>query len=182
MTDFKAELLPLMPNLRAFARSLCGDSDWADDLVQETILRAWASQATYEPGTNLKAWIFTILRNYFYNELRKRKRSVELHNDRAALEVGVNESQPANLHLQDLGRELQKLAPDQREALMLVSVEGCSYEEAARICDCAVGTVKSRVARARRELENKLGGADVGMTARSGNGVGGSIQVVRTAS
>jgi len=182
MSDFKSELLPLLPNLRAFARSLCGNGDWADDLVQETVMRAWASQSTYQPGTNLKAWAFTILRNYFYNELRKRKRSVELHNDRAALEVGVNESQPTHLHLQDLQRELQKLAPDQREALLLVSVDGFSYEDAAQICGCAVGTVKSRVARARRQLEERLGGPEVGVTANAGNGVGGAIHAVRTVS
>lgn len=178
MIEFKQELLPLLPNLRAFARSLCGSSDWADDLVQETILRAWANRQSYQPGSNLKAWLFTILRNYFYNEVRKRRRSIELHNDQAALEVGVAEAQPTNLHLQDLARALEDLSQDQREALVLVSVDGFSYEEAARICACAIGTVKSRVARARRELESKLGGPDVGVSAGGLNtGATGSMRV-----
>jgi RNA polymerase sigma-70 factor, ECF subfamily len=172
MSDFKQELLPLLPNLRAFARSLCGSSDWADDLVQETILRAWANRTSYEPGSNLKAWLFTILRNYFYNEVRKRRRSVELHNDQAALEVGVAEGQPTSLHLQDLARALEELSQDQREALTLVSIGGLSYEDAAKMCNCAVGTVKSRVARARRELELKLGGPDVGVPANGGANAG----------
>lgn len=164
MAAFKQELVELIPNLRAFSRSLCGNSDWADDLVQEAIMRAWAYQGSFEPGTNLKAWLFTILRNYFYSELRKKKRSLEMQNDAAALEAGVRAAQPSKLHLNDLVRELGRLTPDQREALILVSVNGFSYEEAAEICGCAVGTVKSRVARARRELETRLGGPEVDST------------------
>jgi RNA polymerase sigma-70 factor, ECF subfamily len=168
MVDFKSELLPLIPGLRAFARSLCGNSDAADDLVQESLLRAWASQESYQEGTNLKAWIFTILRNHFYNELRKRKRYVSMPNESAVLETVTGENQSAALHLQDLARELDRLPPDQRDALLLVSVEGFSYEECARICDCAVGTIKSRVARARRELEKRLEGADAGVARGQG--------------
>lgn len=160
MTTFKQELVELIPNLRAFSRSLCGNSDWADDLVQEAIMRAWAHQGSFEAGTNLKAWLFTILRNHFYSELRKKRRNRETQNDAAALEASVQATQPSKLHLNDLVRELARLSADQREALILVSVNGFSYEEAAEICGCAVGTVKSRVARARRELEARLGGPD----------------------
>ncbi|MCP5433805.1 MAG: sigma-70 family RNA polymerase sigma factor [Alphaproteobacteria bacterium] len=159
--SFKDDMIALVPNLRAFARSLCGSADWADDLVQETVLRAWTHRARFEPGTNLKAWLFTILRNYFFNEVRKRRRQVDVGTDSGALEVGIRENQSTALHLNDLVRELAKLAPSQREALILIAVDGFSYEDAARICGCAVGTIKSRVARARRELEEKLGGPDI---------------------
>lgn len=164
MGSFKQDLVALLPNLRAFSRSLCGNSDWADDLVQEAVVRAWANRTSFQEGTNLKAWLFTILRNHFYSELRKKRRSLELQNEAAALEAGVRAEQPSKLHLNDLVRELGRLTADQREALILVSVNGFSYEEAAEICGCAVGTVKSRVARARRELEVRLGGAEVDST------------------
>jgi RNA polymerase sigma-70 factor (ECF subfamily) len=179
MSSFKTDLIDLLPNLRAFARSLCGNPDWADDLVQEAIVRAWANQTSFQPGTNLKAWLFTILRNYFYNEIRKKKRSVELEGQDGTLQVGLNESQPAQLHLADLARELGKLSPEQREALILISVDGFSYEKAADICNCAVGTVKSRVARARKQLEARLGGPDIGTVLP--RAAGGSIMgITRT--
>lgn len=165
MTTFKADLTALIPNLRAFARSLCGDAVWADDLVQEAVMRAWANREKYEEGTNLKAWLFTILRNFFFNELRKKKRFRENNNADTAPENAVHESQLSSLHLKDLVRALGKLPPDQREALILTSVDGFSYDETAEICGCAVGTIKSRVARARRELEEQLGGADIGPSA-----------------
>lgn len=163
--EFKAEMTALLPNLRAFARSLCGNADWADDLVQEAIMRAWANRTSYEPGTNMKAWLFTILRNYFFNEVRKKKRFVQMDQENNARETGMHESQPSRMHLRDLVRELGKLPADQREALILTSVDGFSYEEAAEICDCAVGTIKSRVARARRELETQLDGPEIGQAA-----------------
>lgn len=163
--DFRAELMALVPNLRGFARSLCGNADWTDDLVQETIMRAWANQKSFEPGTNMKAWLFTILRNYFFNELRKKKRVVEMQRENGALETGMHETQSSSLHLNDLVRELDRLRPDQREALILTAVDGFSYEEAAEISGCAVGTIKSRVARARRELEERLGGPEIGRAA-----------------
>lgn len=161
MTTFKNDLIMLLPNLRGFARSLCGNPDWADDLVQETILRAWASQSSFAPGTNLKAWMFTILRHYFYNEVRKRRHSAEVGSAEPPEGV-VNECQPTQLHLADLARELNHLPAEQREALILTSVHGFSYEQVASICSCALGTAKSRVARARRALTDRLGGPDVG--------------------
>lgn len=161
MTTFKDDLIALLPNLRAFARSLCGNPDWADDIVQETILRAWASQSGFEPGTNLKAWLFTILRHYFYNEVRKRRHSAEVRSEEPPQGV-VNECQPLQLHLADLARELTHLPAEQREALILTSVHGFSYEQVASICNCALGTAKSRVARARRALTERLGGPEIG--------------------
>lgn len=158
MPGFKQDLVEQIPHLRAFSRFLCGSPDWADDLVQETILRAWAHRGSFEPGSNLKAWLFTILRNHFYSEMRKKKRSVELQLSATPAEIGVAAAQPEKLHFKDLVREVGRLAPAQREALILVSVNGLSYEEASAVCGCAVGTVKSRVARARRELEARLGG------------------------
>jgi RNA polymerase sigma-70 factor (ECF subfamily) len=165
MSTFKSDLTSLLPNLRAFARSLCGDGVWADDLVQEAVMRAWANREKYQEGTNLKAWLFTILRNHFYNEIRKNKRYQDVGDGDSAPENAVHESQLNSLHLKDLVRELGKLPADQREALILTSVDGFSYDEAAIICGCAVGTIKSRVARARRELEAQLGGADIGPAA-----------------
>ncbi len=154
MTEFKQELLPLVPHLRAFARGLCRDRDWADDLVQETILKAWANRASYEPQSKLKAWLFTILRHQFYNELRKRRRTVEVDGDQAAFLVGVPESQSVHLHLKDVASAIDGLAHSRREALGLICIDGVSYIDAAKRCGCPVGTIKSRVARARRELED----------------------------
>ncbi len=171
MTSFKDDLIALLPNLRAFARSLCGNPDWADDIVQETILRAWASQHAFEPGTNLKAWMFTILRHYFYNEVRKRRHSAEVRSADPPQAI-VDECQPLQLHLADLSRELNKLPAEQREALILTSVHGFSYEQVASICNCALGTAKSRVARARRALTERLGGPEIGtVLSRSGEAV-----------
>ena len=161
MTSVKDDLIELLPNLRAFARSLCGNPDWADDIVQETILRAWASQHGFEQGTNLKAWMFTILRHYFYNEVRKRRHSSEVRGGEPP-QGSVDECQPLQLHLADLARELSHLPAEQREALILTSVHGFSYEQVASICNCALGTAKSRVARARRALTERLGGPEIG--------------------
>ncbi len=161
MNTFTQELLPLMPNLRGFAQSLCRNPDKADDLVQEALLKAWACRARYQPNSNLKAWLFTILRNHFYNDIRKSKNSIELRNDSAALEVGVREDQTSHLHFMDVAKEVAALSADHRQALQLTTVDGLSYIEAAKVCDCAIGTVKSRVARARRHLEKKFMDRDV---------------------
>lgn len=168
MTSFKDDLLSMLPKLRAFARALCSNSAMVDDLVQETILRAWANQSTFQVGTNIRAWLFTIMRNYYYNEIRRKKRLVDLDGKNGPLDIVVGESQPTCLHLKDLERELASLPIEQREVLILVSVGGFSYEEVAKICNCAVGTIKSRVARARAQLLDRLEGADVGATAAPG--------------
>ncbi|HVT25774.1 MAG TPA: sigma-70 family RNA polymerase sigma factor [Rhizomicrobium sp.] len=156
--DFKSELLALIPFLRAFARSLCGNPETADDLAQETLVKAWQSRDTFIPGTNLKAWLFTILRNQFYSDRRRAWRQAPWDQDSAERIPGSREDQGWAAELSDTARALRCLSDEQREALILVGAGGFSYEDAAAICHCAVGTVKSRVARARRALINILDG------------------------
>jgi len=151
------DLLASIPNLRAFAVSLTGNSERADDLVQETLVKAWSKFHTFQEGTNLRAWLFTILRNEFYSQLRKRGREVEDAEGTYAARLATQPSQSAHMDLSDFRRALVQLPPDQREALVLVGASGFSYEEAAEICACAVGTIKSRVSRARNRLGELLG-------------------------
>src|SRR5215218_2088449 len=145
-------LLGAVPSLRAFAISLSGNVDRADDLVQDTLMRALANIHRFEPGTNLHAWLFTILRNHFHSEYRKRKREVEDADGSYASRLTTIPGQEARLDLEDFQKALMKLSADQREALLLVGAEGLSYEEAAEICGCVLGTLKSRVNRARTRL------------------------------
>jgi len=156
--DFRTELLALIPFLRAFARSLCGNPETADDLAQETLVKAWQSRDTFIPGTNLKAWLFTILRNQFYSDRRRAWRQAPWDQESAERIPGSREDQNWAAELSDTARALRCLSDEQREALILVGAGGFSYEDAAAICHCAVGTVKSRVARARRALINILDG------------------------
>jgi RNA polymerase sigma-70 factor, ECF subfamily len=149
-------LLALIPNLRAFGVSLCGDVDRADDLVQETLLKAWDHLESFQEGTNLRAWLFTILRNTYFSECRRRRREVEDRDGKAA-DLAVHPGQQGHIDMQDFRRALNLLPPDQREALVLVGAAGFSYEEAAGISGCAVGTIKSRVNRARGKLTELLG-------------------------
>lgn len=158
--DFRSELLALIPFLRAFARSLCGNPETADDLAQETLVKAWQSRDTFIPGTNLKAWLFTILRNQFYSDRRRSWRQAPWDQEFAERIPGTREDQTWAAELSDTARALRCLSDEQREALILVGAGGFSYEDAAAICHCAVGTVKSRVARARRALINILDGND----------------------
>jgi RNA polymerase sigma-70 factor (ECF subfamily) len=156
--DFKSELLSLIPFLRAFARSLCGNPEMADDLAQEALVRAWQSRDSFVPGTNLKAWLFTILRNQFYSDRRRAWRQAPWDQESAERIPGSTQDQNWAADLSDTARALRSLSDEQREALILVGAGGFSYEEAAAICHCAVGTVKSRVARARRTGINILVG------------------------
>lgn len=149
---FKTDLMANLPTLRAFAISLVGKVDRADDLVQETLMKAWANRTSFNAGTNMRAWLFTILRNEFYTYFRKRRREVEDADGKIAATVGVAPEQHSKLDFQDLQSALDKLPVDQREALLLVSASELSYEEAASICGVAVGTIKSRVSRARVRL------------------------------
>src|SRR3984885_16045852 len=158
--DFKTELLSLIPFLRAFARSLTGNQEGADDLAQETLVKAWQSRATFIPGTNLKAWLFTILRNQFYSDRRRAWRQAPWDQDAAERIPGSAGEQTWAAELSDTARALTSLSDEQREALILVGAGGFSYEDAAAICHCAVGTVKSRVARARRALISVLDGEE----------------------
>jgi RNA polymerase sigma-70 factor (ECF subfamily) len=151
------DLIAAIPNMRAFAISLCGNRDHADDLVQEALVKAWNHLDSFEEGTNLKAWLFTILRNSYFSELRKAKREVADSEGQLAAKLSVPPEQQGHLDLLDLNRALSKLPLDQREALILVGAEGFSYEDAANISGCAVGTVKSRVNRARARLNELMG-------------------------
>lgn len=154
--DFSAELVRILPHLRAFARGLCGRADLADDLVQEAASKAWAARTRFEQGTSLKAWTFTILRNHFLNEIRKYRREVNLGDDTAHLNLAERARQEDQLHLNDLERALQKLPDERREALLLVGASGFTYEQAAEVCGVAVGTMKSRVSRGRAALAEVL--------------------------
>jgi RNA polymerase sigma-70 factor (ECF subfamily) len=170
VSDFKADLVALIPFLRAFARSLCGHADEADDLAQETLTRAWKARHSFAPGTNLKAWVFTILRNQFYSERRRSWRQMAWDQDKAERIPSGSNDQEAASHLSDLARAMHGLTAEQREALILVSVGGFAYAEAASICGCAIGTVKSRVARARANLITLLDGGDKLPEARRAGG------------
>ncbi|MEL6372362.1 MAG: sigma-70 family RNA polymerase sigma factor [Pseudomonadota bacterium] len=153
----KKDLVAQIPNLRGFAYSLCGNASRADDLVQETLMRAWGAIDSFQEGTNLRAWLFTILRNAFYTEHRKRRAEVEDVDGEMTAQLKSPAGQHAHMDMKDFQAALDRLPDDQREALVLVGAAGCSYEEAANICGCAVGTIKSRVNRARNRLVNELG-------------------------
>src|SRR5215469_2008413 len=155
------QVLATVPSLRAFAISLCGNIDRADDLVQETLLRALTHIDSFEPGTNMSAWLFTILRNLFRSEYRKRRREVEDGDGRFSANLKSQPGQPSHIEFQEMRAALAKLPPDQREALILVAASGFSYEEAAQICGSAVGTIKSRVNRARARLAELLAIEDI---------------------
>lgn len=150
------EILDIVPNLRAFARSLTHRHDVADDLVQETLLKSLKNIDKFEQGTNLRAWLFTILRNTFYSNLRKKSREVEDADGNIAAQLVSGEEQTGRLEMRDFYHAFVQLPPAQREALILVGASGFSYDEAASICECAVGTIKSRVNRARQTLTEML--------------------------
>jgi RNA polymerase sigma-70 factor (ECF subfamily) len=156
-SDMKDRLIAFLPNLRAFAFSLCGQHDRADDLVQETLLKAWSHLDSFQEGTNLRAWLFTILRNTFITEMRRRRREVEDADGKNAEGLSVAPAQQGHIDMQDVRKALALLPPRQREALVLVGAVGMSYDETAEITKCAVGTVKSRVNRARSRLAQLLG-------------------------
>jgi RNA polymerase sigma-70 factor (ECF subfamily) len=149
---FKAELTALIPHMRAFARSLCHHAAEADDLAQEGLLKAWHGRASYQPGTNLKAWTFMIVRNQFYSDKRRSWRSTQLDPETAERTLVAVSDPTASLELDEVRRALAKLPEDQREALILIGAGGLSYDEVAEICGCAIGTIKSRVSRARDRL------------------------------
>ncbi len=149
-------LVAQIGSLRAFAVSLCGDRERADDLVQETLFKAWNHLNSFKEGTNLKAWLFTILRNTYFSERRKRKREVEDADGSYAARLSSRPEQYGHMDMKDFQAALSQLPDDQREALILIGAAGFSYEEAAAISECAVGTIKSRVNRARTRLADML--------------------------
>ncbi|HZV19819.1 MAG TPA: sigma-70 family RNA polymerase sigma factor [Sphingobium sp.] len=155
--DFRRELTGVAPHLRAFARGLCGRPDYADDLVQETLLKAWAARDSFQPGTSMRSWTFVILRNVYLSEARRNRFRGDYDPDAAERLLSQQASQEDGLHMGDLRNAMMRLSPERREALLLVGAGGFSYEEASEIAHCAVGTMKSRVARARRSLEEMLG-------------------------
>jgi len=151
--DFKEQLALVIPQLRAFGRSLSGDRDLADDLVQETLMKAWGARARFQAGTNMRAWTFIILRNLYFSQVRRRRFRGEWDELTADRILAAPASQDKHVELGDVQRALLQLPQSQREALILVGAGGFAYEEAAEICGVAVGTIKSRVARGRVALE-----------------------------
>ncbi len=148
----RTQVLEFLPAVRAFARSLTRNRTEADDLVQETLLKALSNIDKFDPGTNLRAWLFTILRNTYYTEIRKRRRENDGMAALAQQDTNIGPSQEWSATLTSLKDALARLPDDQREALVLVGAAGLSYEEAAEVCGCALGTIKSRVNRARAKL------------------------------
>lgn len=158
--EFRNELVAIMPSLRAFARGLCGNRDLADDLAQDALTRAWGARLSFAKGTNFRAWIYIILRNQFYTTIRKNSRMVAWDPDIAARTLIAPDSQQDIINLKDVEKALQKLPAEQREVLILVGAGGVAYEEAAEIMGCAVGTIKSRLARGRAALAALIDGPD----------------------
>jgi len=157
---FKKQIAAVIPQLRAFGRSLSGSSDRADDLVQEAVLRAWAARDRFQEGTSFKAWTFTILRNLFLSQMRRTRFTAEWDDLAAERVLAAPADQDRHIHVADVQRALEKLPEAQREALVLVGAGGVTYEEAAEICDCPIGTIKSRVARGRTALIAMIEGMD----------------------
>lgn len=153
--SFEHDLLQLQPDLNRFARGLAGDPAAAEDLVQETLARALQHRGKFTPHSNLRAWTFTILRNFHHSQWHKEKRSVPWEE---WFEKGTESlpEQEAGLMLDELFGQVCALSECQRQALLLIGVEGCSYDEAAAMAKCPVGTMKSRVSRARESLQAAL--------------------------
>ena len=160
---FRAELIALIPHIRAFAKSMCGDPTAGDDLAQDALLKALAAHASYVPGTNMKAWVFTIVRNAFYSGKRRSWRDVQLDSQVAERTLKATTDPTAALELDEVRRALQHLPDVQREALIMIALPGgFSYEEADEVAGCAVGTIKSRVSRARDRIALILAEASFG--------------------
>lgn len=154
--DPRDELVEHLQSLRAFAMSLTRNSAAADDLVQDTIVKAWSNIEKFQPGTNMRAWLFTILRNTFYSVRRKRSREVADVEGELAAQMAEKPAHDGRLALSDFEKAFVQLPDEQREALLLVGASGFSYEEAANMCNCAVGTIKSRANRGRKRLAELL--------------------------
>ena len=158
---FKTLLAAVIPHLRAFGRSLSGNADTADDLVQETMLKAWTARDRFVAGTNMRAWTHVILRNIYFSQTRRARFKGEWDDYSADLLLAIPAGQESHIALGDMQRALMQLPAEQREALVLMGAGGMTCEEVAVICDCATGTVKSRVARARMALRALLDGGQL---------------------
>jgi RNA polymerase sigma-70 factor (ECF subfamily) len=156
-TEFGRALLAIVPQLRVFARSLCRRQDEADDLVQETLLRAWEARDSLRTPDKIKPWALTILRNAYNIERRKRRFQVEDGDGTFAAQLSVSDAQSVSVDFHDVMKAFDKLSAEHRDVIMLICVQGLSYEDAARICGTAVGTIKSRLSRARNSLAASLG-------------------------
>ncbi|MFZ4745426.1 MAG: sigma-70 family RNA polymerase sigma factor [Sphingomonas sp.] len=176
--EFKAELVLIIPQLRAFGRSLSGNRDLADDLVQETLMKAWAARSRFQAGTNMRAWTFIILRNLFLSQMRRSRFTGEWDDLTADRLLAAPAGQDRQIELGDVQRALQHLPQTQREALILVGAGGFAYEEAADICGVAVGTIKSRVARGRVALEALLSGNTLEPRARFERGPRSALDTI----
>ena len=164
--EFREALIREMPELRAFAVSLTGSFHMADDLLQETLLKAWSNAAGFLPGTNMRAWLVTILRNTYYSQYRRRGREVADVDGVYSSRLAAPPNQEGVVDLADFQIALSKLPPEHRDVLLMVGASGFSYEEAAEICGVAVGTIKSWLNRARAKLAELLGiseAAELGM-------------------
>ncbi|MGA2953003.1 MAG: sigma-70 family RNA polymerase sigma factor [Caulobacteraceae bacterium] len=173
--EFRKALVGLIPQLRAFARTLAGDPTAADDLAQDAMMKAWDARLSFELGTNMKAWTFMILRNQFYSEKRRSWRQTQLDQEAAERTLVAVDDPASPVALDELRMGLGMLPAEQREALILVGAGGFAYEEAAEICGCAVGTVKSRVSRARRALQIILERGDYERDGKAAGEAMGSI-------
>jgi RNA polymerase sigma-70 factor (ECF subfamily) len=156
--NFRDDMIALIPSLRAFARGLCRDRTLADDLVQEAVMRAWAAQDSFTPGSNFRAWMFTILRNHFFGVARKAKRETSLDPEFAEQTMVQQATQEHGLALEDVDRAMAQLPPHQAEILWLIAGAGLTYEDAAEVVGCGIGTVKSRLNRARAAVKTILEG------------------------
>ena len=172
---FQRELVTLIPHLRAFARTLTGNATAADDLAQDAMIKAWDARASFQLGTNMKAWTFMILRNQFYSDKRRSWRSVQLDQEAAERTLVAVDDPGSPIALDELRMAMTMLPHEQREALILVGAGGFAYEEAADICGCAVGTVKSRVSRARKALQGIL---ETGSYDRDGREAGDAMRSI----
>ncbi|MFW2852699.1 sigma-70 family RNA polymerase sigma factor [Sphingomonas sp. TX0543] len=161
LSDFGAALSDLMPRLASYARSLTRNPDAAQDLVQDTVLKAWRSRASFEAGTNLKAWTFRILRNSFLSQVR-RKGAGQAGETAEPIDVPVASNQEWVVTLGDVRRLWPRLTPEQQRCIQCVGIEGLSYEETATIEQVPVGTIKSRVVRGRQMLRALLDHASSG--------------------
>lgn len=161
-SDYRKELTALIPQLRGFARSLTGgDRDLADDLVQDTLVKSMQAEAQFAPGTNLRAWLFTILRNTFFSHVGRKRFKVEVHDEDLERLAWSAAPQEGRLEALAFRRAFRQLSPPHREVLVLSVLQGHSYETIAAMCGCEIGTVKSRVNRARAHLKAMLVDGDL---------------------